>query len=107
MSCIAHVPKYMSDNIEIIQRRALITEDTGNSYDVCLEMSGLDTLLVRRDNICRDYIRQMSLPSHKLYKLLPAARQVPYDMRCTNTLPVPLCRNNRFKNSLWSLSNLE
>ena len=105
------LPKYMSDSIEIIQRRALRTIYPGNSHDVSLEMSGLDTLLVRRDNTCRDYFRKMYIhvPSHKLYKRLPAARQVPYDMRCTNTLPVSLCRTNRFKNSFipWSLSNLQ
>ena len=101
------LPKYLSDNIELIQKRALRTIYPGCHYDICLDKSNITTLAARRDTLCIAYFNKMKESSHKLNKLLPGNRDVPYNLRTTNMLPVPRARTNRFMNSLipWCLNN--
>jgi len=103
------LPSYLSDNIESIQKRALKSIFPGHDYDTCIEMSGLVSLYNRRESICKEYFKKMNNVSHKLYHLLPAEREVPYNLRTCNILPTTLTRTNRFKNSFipWSLSNYQ
>ena len=49
MSSLApNLPKYLSDNIELIQKRCMKTIFPGCSYDYILEMTNLPTLHDRR-----------------------------------------------------------
>jgi len=102
-----NLPKYLSDNIELIQKRALRTIYPGYHYEMCLDKSNITTLAARRDTLCIDYFNKMKHSSHKLNKLLPDNRDVPYNLRTLNILPVPRARTNRFKNSFipWCLNN--
>ena len=101
------LPMYLSDNIETIQKRCLRTIFPGHSYDEARSISNLPTLFERRTKLCQSYFRKMHNADHKLNKLLPNQRNILYDLRTYNTLPVPLARTDRFRRSLipWGLAN--
>ena len=101
------LPMYLSDNIETIQKRCLRTIFPGHSYDEARSISNLPTLFERRTKLCQSYFRKMHNADHKLNKLLPNQRNISYDLRTYNTLPVPLARTDRFRRSLipWGLAN--
>ena len=50
-----NLPLYLSDNIEVIQKRALKCIFPGLGYAEILRRVNLDTLNVRRDIICQNY----------------------------------------------------
>ena len=101
------LPMYLSDNIETIQKRCLRTILPWHSYDEARSISNLPTLFERRTKLCQSYFRKMHNADHKLNKLLPNQRYIPYGLRTHNTLPVPLARTDRFRRSLipWGLAN--
>ena len=102
-----NLPKYLSDNIEMIQKRAMKSIFPGKSYDDILNAIGMCTLHDRRHFLCAQYFKCMQVKSHKLNHLLPEQRCLSYDMRSANMYPLPLCRTNRYRNSLipWGLNN--
>ena len=105
-----HLPKYVSDNIELIKKRCMKTIFPGCSYDDILEMTNLPTLHDRRTTLCRAYFNKMNRSNHKLNALLPGRRTVPYALRASDGLPVPRVKTNRYKkNSLipWGFSNCQ
>ena len=101
------LPMYLSDNIETIQKRCLRTIFPGHSYDEARSIYNLPTLFERRTKLWQSYFRKMHNAGHKLNKLLPNQRNISYDLRTYNTLPVPLARTDRFRRSLipWGLAN--
>ena len=104
-----NLPKYVSDNIELIKKRCMKTISPGCSYDDILEMANLPTLHDRRTSLYRAYYNKMSRSNHKLNALLPGRRTVPYALRASNGLLVPSAKTNRYKNSFipWGLSNCQ
>ena len=70
-------------------------------------ISNLPTLFERRTKLCQSYFRKMHNADHKLNKLLPNQRNISYDLRTYNTLPVPLAMTDRLRQSLiqWGLAN--
>ena len=104
------LPKYVSDNIELIQKRCMTTIIfPGCSYDDILEMTNLSTLHDRRTTLCRTYVNTINRSNHKLNALLPGRRTVPYGLRASNGIPFPSAKTNRYKNSFipWGLSNCQ
>ena len=91
-----NLPKYLSDNIELIQKRCMKTIFPGCSYDDILEMTNLPTLHDRRTTLCRAYFNKMNTSNHKLNAMLPDRRTVPYALRASNGLPVPSVKTNRY-----------
>ena len=73
-----NLPKYLSDNIEIISKRCLKTTFPGYQYENILQMVNLPTLNRRRDELCRAYFAKMKSSDHKLNALVPNGRRVPY-----------------------------
>ena len=69
MSSLAH--KYVSDNIEIIQKRCMTTIFPDCSYDDILDMTNLPQLHDMRTMLCRAYFNKMNRSNHKLDALLP------------------------------------
>ncbi|KAK2189183.1 hypothetical protein NP493_113g00019 [Ridgeia piscesae] len=82
-----NLPQYLSDNIEVIQKRALKCIFPGLGYAEILRRVNLDTLNVRRDSICQNK----------------------YNIRQQNVYPLPVTRTNRFRNSFipWALYNCQ
>ena len=62
-----NLPVYLSDNIEIIQKRAVRAIFPGMSYDdiSLLTQINLSTLKDRRDYLCKKYFINMQARSHK------------------------------------------
>ena len=66
-----NLPIYLSDNIEMIQKRDVRAIFPGMSYVDILNLINLSTLKERRDYLCKKYFRNMLAPSHKVNCLLP------------------------------------
>ena len=95
-----NLPIYLSDNIEMIQKRAVRAIFPGMSYIDILNHINLSTLKERRDYLCKKYFINMQARSHKVNCLLPKKRLVDYNLRHGNMYPLTVTRTNRFKNSL-------
>ena len=94
---------YLSDNIEMIQKRVVRAIFPGMSYDDILTHINLSTLKDRRDYLCKKYFINMQARSHKVNCLLPEKRHFDHDLRRGNMYPLPVTRTNRYKNSLIPL----
>jgi hypothetical protein len=93
------LPKYLHNDLERIQKRALLIIYPNTDYDRSLQISQLDTLYDRREAQCKNLFLSMSKADHKLHGLLPAVRPKTHDLR--NTVPRPLfkTRTQRYFNS--------
>ena len=91
-----------SNNIEIIQKRALRIICPGKDYNEALIESKLIPLKERRKHLCIDLIRNMVQPTHKLHGLLPD-KHFNIKKRETransNIIYNFTCRTERFKSS--------
>ena len=56
-----NLPKYLSDNIEIIQKRCLKTIFPGVTYEDILQMVNIPTLNDRRNAICKAYFGSFNI----------------------------------------------
>ena len=99
------LPRYLSDSIEVIQKRALKCVFQGYSYSEALRAANLPALDQRREDLCTSYVVKTKEPSRRLNRLLPPPRQLFYPIRRPPTHAVPITRTERFKNSLipWRL----
>ena len=102
-----NIPGYLSDKIEMVQKRALNAIYPGMSYDSILERLNISLLASRRIHLCTKYFNDMKRTDHKLHHLLPEPRNVQYSLRKYNDFPTIRARTNRYKNSFipWCLSN--
>ena len=100
-----NLPIYLSDDIEMVQKRVLKSIFPGQCYNDILNHTGISSLKERRDHLCRKYFNDMKVNSHKLNHLLPDKRQVEYDLRPVNAYPLPQTRTDRYRNSIipWGL----
>ena len=73
------LPIYISDNIEMIQKRAVKAIFPGMSYVDKLNHIHLSTLKERRGYVCNKYFINMQARSHKVNCLLPEKRHVDSD----------------------------
>ena len=71
---------FLSDNIEttVFKRDVNIS---WHSYDAAGSISNLPTLFERGTKLCQSYFRKMHNADHKLNKLLPNLRNIPYGLR--------------------------
>ena len=103
-----NLPSYLSDNIEIIQKRVFKSIFPGKCYADILNDLDMCTLYERRNFLCTQYFNSLKNDAHKMHNLLPEQRRMPYELRPGhNTYALPLCRTSRFNNSLipWGLYN--
>ena len=101
------IPQYLSDKIEMVQKRALRSIYPGAHYQDILKFVNLSTLQERRILLCKKYFEKIKGKNHKLNHLLPEPKKSSYSLRLENTYPPIKTRTNRFKNSFlpWALSN--
>ena len=106
-----NLPKYLSDNIEMIKKRCLKTIFPGYHYKNILQMVNLPTLLRRRDELCRVYFTKLKSKDHKLNMLLPKLMvevcHMPWG--CVTTYLSLRAKTNRYKNSFipWCLEHFQ
>lgn len=84
--------KYLLDDVERVQKRALRINCPDLSYRKALEVASLPSLSKRRNELCRSHFMKITDPNHKLHHLLPDKR--------TNNL-----RNNDNFTQIWSLND--
>lgn len=66
------IPDYLSDAIEVVQKRALkIIYPENESYSMVLTLLQLPTLKTRRELLCVKYMNKMKCKDHPLFNLLP------------------------------------
>ena len=75
------LPGILSEKLEGVQRRALRIAYPDSSYSEAMQLSGLPTLHDRREQLSRGFFQAILSPSHKLHHLLPAHREVSYNLR--------------------------
>ncbi|KAK2174675.1 hypothetical protein NP493_781g01004 [Ridgeia piscesae] len=104
-----NLSRYLSDNIHIIQKRALTCIFPGLGSAEILRRVNLDTLKVRRDSLCQTYFCIIKVGTHRLNHLLPDKRHTKYNISQEHVYPLPVTRTNRFCNSFipWGLYNCQ
>ncbi len=97
-----NLPIYFSDNIEMIQKRAMKAIFPGMSYVYILNHINLSTLKERRDYLCEKYFINMQANSHKVHCFLYEKGMLTMicDVGLTNVYPLPVTPIDRYSNSL-------
>ena len=99
------LPKYLLNELERLQKRALRIICPYMEYHHALSRLGLPTVAEHHDNICnRTFESKVSDSQHKLRKLLPPAFSTRFNLRRPRTYSLPHCKTNRFKNSFLMAS---
>ncbi len=94
------LPQYLADDLERVQQRSLGIIFKCEKYNKCLEYSGLETLVNRRQVLCSKLFDSItSNLDHKLYKLLPPKKKQTYNLRHKRSFSSLLVRTKRFKNT--------
>ena len=94
------LPKYLSDDIERVQKRSLAIIFRGQPYSESLQQSGLTSLFERREELCKSLFSKITSDSNnKLHPLLPPKHSAKYNLRHKRPYELPVTRTNRFKNS--------
>ena len=92
------LPKYLCDDLENVQKRALAIISPNQSYEHNLQKFNLATLKDRRMKLCDKLFSSIkSSESHKLHNLLPPLQEENYDIRKKRVLNIPMIRTERFK----------
>ena len=94
-----NLPKYLSDDVEMVQKRVMKSIYPGMSYIDILNLLGLQTLYDRRVYLCTKYFNGIKNTKHRLNHLLLDKKSNVYDTRLGNVYPLPKIRTNRFRNS--------
>ena len=91
------LPKYLSDDIEGVQKRALKIISPSMSYTDKLTRFNLQSLKARREDYCRRlFSTVLSDQTHKLRALLPPVNNSHYDLRTKRRFQRFVSNTNRF-----------
>ena len=94
------LPKYLSDDLESLQKRALRTIYPTLSYKEALTTSCLPKLYDRRELISKTLFDEIKdNPNHQLNHLLPDRYTGSYNLRKSRSFQVPLYSTKRCKSS--------
>ena len=91
------LPNYLSDAIEMIQKRVIRSIYPGLHYGDILVLVSLQSLKKGRGNICKRYFNRLKCNTHRLNYLIPELRDVHYRLRNANVYPIPVTRTYRYK----------
>jgi len=103
------LPKYLSDDIERIQRRALSIIYPDLDYRDALTESGETTLYERRERASWKFFQRiLENPSHKLHNLISKAHSASsFNLRYKRLINIPHFKTERFKNTFLVASSLK
>ena len=91
------LPKYLSDNIERVQRRVTSIIFPGLSYSERLDKANLTLQSDRRRHACSKLYNQITKdPAHKLSNLFPARPPITNDLRSIRVFQTPVIKTDRF-----------
>jgi hypothetical protein len=87
------LPKYLCDDLENVQKRALAIISQNQSYEHNLQKINLATLKDRRMKLCDKLFSSIKISeSHKLHNLLPPLQEENYDIRKKRVFNIPMIR---------------
>ena len=99
------LPKYLLNELECMQKRALHSICPSMEYHHALSRLGLSTIAEHHDNICkRTFESIVSDSQHKLRKPLLPAFSTRFNLRHPRTYSLLHYKTNRFKNSFLMVS---
>ena len=94
------LPKYLQNDLERVQKRALSIMFPGLAYNKALEVAGIQTISYYNESICDKTFKYISNnTSHRLRKLLPASNKNQYPLRRNRRFALPRWRTDRFRNT--------
>ena len=94
------IPSFLSEDLEMVQKRAFKIILPTKSYNDILEYFNLQTLSERRDEMCTQlFTNIINNPTHKLHKLLPSKHESVYQLRNTRMFEWFETNTDRFKNT--------
>ena len=95
------LPKYLSDDLEKLQRRACRIILPGHSYENALNELSLTSLTDRRQNLTNKLFKTIvNDPQNKLHHLLPTLNHSEVSLRVRRKFLVPNFKTIRCKNDL-------
>ena len=102
------LPKYLSDEMERIQKRAMRTVYPDLKYKDALEVADIPTLYTRRETLSRNLFKDIiDKHDHKLVNILPPRSYQKISLRKNSLFHTPVCRTERFKNSFIMRQSIE
>ena len=94
------LPKYLQNDLERVQKRALSIIFPGLAYNKALEVTGIQTISDYNESICDKTFKFISNNTgHRLRKLLPALNKYQYPLRRNRRYALPRWRTDRFRNT--------
>ena len=94
------LPTYLSDDLEILQKRALRIIFPHLSYQNAMREADIETLYDRRESLTRDFFNKIIQDSsHKLHTLLPDKNQTNVNLRVKRMFKDSVCKTDRFRKS--------
>ena len=94
------LPKYLQNDLERVQKRALLIIFPGLAYHKAIEVADIQTISDYNESICDKTLKYISNnTSHRLRKLLPALNKNQYTLRRNRRYALPRWRTNRFRNT--------
>ena len=101
------LPKYLSADLERIQKRALKIVHSELPYREALAVCNLPTLRERRQKLCDKLFSEVARnPKHKLHKLLPSRNECQINFRAKRVFNVNF-NTLRFRNTFINSSALQ
>ena len=92
--------KYLQNDLERVQKRALSIIFRGLAYNKALEVAGIQTISDYNESVCDKTFKYISNnTSHRLRKLLPALNKNQYPLRRNRRYTLPRWRTDRFRNT--------
>ena len=99
-ACHNGLPKYLSEDLENIQCRALRIIFPALGYQEALKECNIATLYQRRQLMTERLFSEIKDNTcHKLHGLLPSSNLSTVALRRNRAFNVPFCRTNKLKNS--------
>lgn len=93
------LPKYLSNEIERVQKRFLRRVYPDMSYADAIKTSKLDLLSDRRSAACRKLFEEAQDRGHKLNSLIPQKKVCSYSLRRCSKFFLHRIRTDRYKKS--------
>ena len=107
-ACHFSLAKYLMQELERIQKRAMSIICPRVSYHEVLVIMNFKELATHHDEICESLFHTIvNDNNHHLYKLLPALHKSIYSLRCMWLFNMPRFKTNHFKNSFIIFSCLK
>ena len=94
------LPKYLKLEIERVQKRAFSIISPNIAYSQALQEANIPTIIAYSELVCdKVFYSIVNDSENKLFKLLPASNNVPYDLRENRHFIIPEWKTNRYRNT--------